>query len=1011
MITVQEQAQQVEHYVSLSNRYTKQPNSDDMAALTNYMKFNTQSNRIGIRELLYALSNGHNAIISNYEINSFKDIRFVSSSLIMIDIDDDYKVTDPKELLFNQLKDTCAALFYTWSHNIKGNRYRLVFQLDKQITSEQDYKALVEYILKELKLLNLPVDSIKSPTQVVRGGNSKEPLINDLNTFLKVDEWLPKAKAHKEKEHANYIASYDELLENPPTFEQMREMVELIGYIPSGVDRREDWSRVIHALKNSVDMGILTDQEGFELFHIVSGDEARERDWTGLKRSVADYRALINLAKDNGYIHNSYAYAQRKTEPIIPTEIIRDVERKGDKVFLKENVIADLLKRNQRLLIDSPTGSGKTKSTLNAMQELSKDDDVFYLFLAPTRALTEQTAKEHDLPHIKGGINPYSTIRRDYNYNQKVFIVIYDLLDKVLQALDSVTNSNFKVRVVIDEAHQLTNAYSYRQEVIKSIYNLFDDDRVLSLIGLSGTVENIQKDKYEKMFKLDNRNAISPLTDFRVYTYKEIEKTGVSNSGNNLTARLIHNLINGNAKQDKVLLFVNDIKRGEQIKRTLKQYDIKSVTINSESKQSATYREVVEHETFGDDVQVIIATTTLSEGINLQNKLNWACVVLSDGKSKLFDPSTIKQISHRFRNTYRHFILVTRPPNNEDYPSDKRFYIEADFNHRKTVSNNLSEYLNEEHAEDIENTFIASGTESNHGLYLKESNDKPTVEYNTDYLRLRSMQEKEFYYSTYRNAFIKEVSRVIGHQPKSVSCINEELERNGLDLLNLDGEDEDAEVVEDNIERLNNFKTYFNEHVYNAYYHKDDRPTIKHFEKHVHEIKVNAIKNTVKISDTEICYKVCLKVRKPASVKVYYHEIKTLTEVAYFRHIKKDTLEKRIYMNVKRETQGNKYTSKELDNVIYTLSNKIKFKKQSIKKNDVKGVVRMFDKEGTRTADGRMTELKALTIESVADKHGLTTEQVEKSILMYIETLPTKRERNIMYESVKSEYGIEKKTV
>src|SRR5699024_2282702 len=290
-------------------------------------------------------------------------------------------------------------------------------------------------------------------------------------------------------------------------------------------------------------------------------------------------------------------------------------------------------------------------------------------------------------------------------------------------------------------------------DAIKEMLKLFEDERVNSLIGLSGTVENIQKDKFEKMYKLSDRNVGSTLTDFRVYTYKEIGKTGVTNSGNKLITRLIHNIINGAAKQEKVLLFVNDMTRSEQIKRFLKGYDIKSVTINSENKKSSNYREIIENETFSDDVQVIIATTTLAEGIKLRNNLNWTCVVLSDGKSRLFDPSTIKQISHRFRNQYRHFIIVTRPPNEEEYPDDKRFYIDADFNFRKNVSKNLSDYLNEEHKEDIENTFIASGTEKSHGLYLDENEEKPTIKYNEDFLRLESMKAKGNYYSTFKNAF------------------------------------------------------------------------------------------------------------------------------------------------------------------------------------------------------------------------------------------------------------------
>jgi len=111
--------EQAKHYAAISKKYHEQPTNEKMGILTNYMKYDARIERMTIKKLLDKLSNGHNAIISNYELDHNHSIRFVSSSLIMIDVDDDEEVTDPKQVL-NDLKDYCTGLFYTWSHGIKG---------------------------------------------------------------------------------------------------------------------------------------------------------------------------------------------------------------------------------------------------------------------------------------------------------------------------------------------------------------------------------------------------------------------------------------------------------------------------------------------------------------------------------------------------------------------------------------------------------------------------------------------------------------------------------------------------------------------------------------------------------------------------------------------------------------------------------------------------------------------------------------------------------------------------
>src|SRR5699024_5589061 len=84
-----------------SMKYHKKPMQSDMTLLHNYMKFKTQTEKQPVKALLKLPSNGHNVIISIYELDHSLSIRFVSSSLVMIDVDDDDMVTNPNIVLDN----------------------------------------------------------------------------------------------------------------------------------------------------------------------------------------------------------------------------------------------------------------------------------------------------------------------------------------------------------------------------------------------------------------------------------------------------------------------------------------------------------------------------------------------------------------------------------------------------------------------------------------------------------------------------------------------------------------------------------------------------------------------------------------------------------------------------------------------------------------------------------------------------------------------------------------------
>src|SRR5699024_7605240 len=160
-------------------------------------------------------------------------------------------------------------------------------------------------------------------------------------------------------------------------------------------------------------------------------------------------------------------------------------------------------------------------------------------------------------------------------------------------------------------------------------------------------------------------------------------------------------------------------------------------TVTSDRKQSATYRGIVEHGAVDDDIQVVLTTTVLSDGITMRNKLDWSCLIVSDRQSPIFNPSTIKQISNRFRNQYRYFLLFMRTLN-EDYSETYRFNIESSYNYKKAIADNYVQYLNNEYKGKY-NEFVASNIERHHGIYHKSTEQDATITYSPLFIRHNAM--------------------------------------------------------------------------------------------------------------------------------------------------------------------------------------------------------------------------------------------------------------------------------
>src|SRR5699024_3325713 len=133
-------------------------------------------------------------------------------------------------------------------------------------------------------------------------------------------------------------------------------------------------------------------------------------------------------------------------------------------------------------------------------------------------------------------------------------------------------------------------------------------------------------------------------------------------------------------------------------------------------------------------------------------------------------------------------------------------------------------------------------------------------------------KDKENYYKLYRNAFIQEVGRLIGHKVQGVYNVNEAAKRENADLsalLEEIQEETEKKKIESN-ELRSQFIDYFDEQVYLALYHQDDEMTLIRFKENVHPDQYSATIKNVKIASYETCLKLGQNVKRKADINSYY---------------------------------------------------------------------------------------------------------------------------------------------
>lgn len=595
-------------------------------------------------------------------IEKKKQLELISTDLLVLDIDDRTGATDPKEVFEYS---GALATYFSFSHgktsvfHTKQNAYRLIYKLDEPITDENLLKhvqnALKSTLYDRFPQL-LPVDGVKTGNNGIDtlgtgfffGTDKKEYSINENYKAINVKPFAAEYEA--EQELRKYTKSVERTTAVSTNDKEVIEMAEHLGDISGQLDFKE-WTTVAIGLFNSAQAGVIEEETALEALSIIDGNAQNEAFYRKYKRplggngSTATIGTFIKLATDSGFKRkfiDRYAVIDA-AEPEIKTETIKQKEK-----HIPVKVIADVLNSSERkILLVSDTNSGKTYSTIAACKTYLKDNpDAFVYYAAPTRALGGQVASKYDLGRsLQDDKQAYSFVSQAINNGTRFIAGTFDKASKVLKSLPQ----PYKLLVIVDEAHKEVTDYNLRFKAIKQLFSIAENERVIKFLALTGTPQEIDLSNYDKRVIIERENKPDLANELLFIEYKK------ENLYTNATTRIIAKEVSNGSK---VLAFVNSKEQIETIRKALKKVNVKSVAVTADKRKSNTYNSLLTTEKIPDDIQVVLATNAIADGINIENQKDYVCIIApTRNKAPFFNISLIKQAANRFRNTYKRLII------------------------------------------------------------------------------------------------------------------------------------------------------------------------------------------------------------------------------------------------------------------------------------------------------------------------------------------------------------------
>ena len=293
-------------------------------------------------------------------------------------------------------------------------------------------------------------------------------------------------------------------------------------------------------------------------------------------------------------------------EPIVFTNYL---EEHRDRLI---NILNDETSYN----IIAPMSGGKTTTLL----KLADEKKIKTIMLVPYVSLALQKAKDFKKKYdivlgcVHGGdyenkieSTPRNEIIANIR-NENPIISVYDSLSRIISIIEDESNKANPLKdyiLIIDESHNLVTQSDFR---LAAIYRILTAQvKFKKVIYLTGTPECTLLNKYQTIQFI--KNTPPPPAAIHLINY--------SNNG----LQKIFNHIMSVEITGKVIVAIDDIKKLEVLKILLikfKGIDENSIkVISSKDKSEEAYVTILEEELIPNEVQFLLTTRIISDGINI----------------------------------------------------------------------------------------------------------------------------------------------------------------------------------------------------------------------------------------------------------------------------------------------------------------------------------------------------------------------------------------------------------
>lgn len=276
---------------------------------------------------------------------------------------------------------------------------------------------------------------------------------------------------------------------------------------------------------------------------------------------------------------------------------------------------------NKSTFLVAPTGVGKTTFTMEELKAQFK----FVLILVPTQAkvmelqheYSEKTKVISEYLFFCANENPDDSLRKF----KGVIVATYDKFDKIIQLM---SNSQKKeALLVIDEAHKLYSAGSFRDEALTPIIWHLQKRSISTSLFLTATktTELFDQLKIEIDQEIFVKHKNPPVRDIRVTSLPNGDQYTAIAIIEHKVRELIKSSASSKGKCGKTIIVrVNSRDKCENMKRYFEQrHKLKCIVVHSKTKNQSEVKAVFETQKIPTGVDIVFTTSIMDEAVNLNN--------------------------------------------------------------------------------------------------------------------------------------------------------------------------------------------------------------------------------------------------------------------------------------------------------------------------------------------------------------------------------------------------------